>query len=405
MFTNNIKKDFPLFKAQSGEKPFVFLDNAAASQMPQAVINAVTEFYAAYKANVHSGIYAIGTRAVEAYEGARKKVADFLGASEDEIIFTSGTTGSLNMVARMLEPEISAGDEIVVSAMEHHSNFIPWQELAKRKNAIFTVLPLEADGTLSLQTVRETVGPRTKIIAITHVSHVTGSVNDVREICAAAKKAGAYSVVDAAQSAPHMSINVREIDCDFLAFSGQKMLGPTGIGVLYGKKEHLARLDPVVFGGGMIRDVSMDKSTWADPPQKFEAGTPHIAGAIGLGCAISYIEQIGIGEIEKHERALAAKARHALSEIPGVRLYVPRNEKELAGIVSFTLEGTHPHDVAEVLSRENIAVRAGHHCALPLMKHFGISGTVRASFYLYNTEDDVRRLAESVLKAANIFKT
>lgn len=417
----DIKSDFPIFstegahlpdgqesasggKVKSSEKPLVFLDNAAVSQMPQVVINAVSEFYSAYKANVHSGIYSIGTRAVEAYENARKKIAAFLGVHGSEIIFTSGTTASLNMASRMLERIMHIGDEIVISGMEHHSNFIPWQELAKRTNAVFTMLPLEEDGTLLLETVRHAVSRRTKIVAITHVSHVTGAVNNVREICRIAHESGALCVVDAAQSASHMPVRIREIDCDFLACSGQKMLGPTGIGILYGKEEHLQELDPVVFGGGMIRSVDADASTWAEPPQKFEAGTPHIAGVIGMGAAVSYLEAIGLEVIASHEQNLAMRARQALQTISGVQLYGPRNEKESAGIISFNVPGIHAHDVAEILSHENIAVRAGHHCALPLMKHFGISGTVRASFYVYNTEEDVKALQQGVVKAIDIFR-
>ena len=410
----DIKKDFPIFSARDGSvsggkeqsrdgAPFTFLDSAAVSQMPQTAIDAGSEFYATYKANVHSGIYSIGLRAVKAYESARNTVAEFIGAHSNEIIFTSGTTMSLNMLSRMLEPRVGVGDEIVVSAMEHHSNFIPWQELAKRTHATFIVLPLEKDGTLSLDTVRKMTGPRTKIIAITHVSHATGAINDVREICRIAHAVGALCVVDGAQSVPHMPITVREIDCDFLAFSGQKMLGPTGIGVLYGKEEYLRMIDPVIFGGGMIREVGADVSTWADTPHKFEAGTPHIAGVIGLGAAVSYIEGIGREEIRAYEHNLADMARRNLSAIAGVRLYGPSNANEMAGIVSCTVEGAHAHDVAEILSRENIAVRAGHHCALPLMNHFGISGTILPSFYLYNTEEDVERLVAGVKKARHIF--
>lgn len=405
MKNSNIKSDFPIFSAQAGEFPFVFLDSAAVSQMPQTVIDAVLEFYSTYKANVHSGIYTIGVKAAEAYEAARRKVSEFLSAAGNEIIFTSGTTASLNMAARMLELCTKAGDKIIVSGMEHHSNFIPWQELAKRKDAVFTVLPLEEDGTLSLETVRAAITPRTKIVAITHVSHAMGAVNDVKEICRMAHEAGAVCVVDGAQSVPHMPIDIYEIDCDFLAFSGQKILGPTGIGVLYGKKKHLEELEPVVFGGGMIRDVDAEISTWADTPQKFEGGTPHIAGAIGLGEAISYIEQIGMREVMQHERTLASIARRALGAIPDVRVYGPADENKSGGIVSFTVSGVHAHDMAELLSRENIAVRAGHHCALPLMKHFGIAGTVRASFYIYNTEEDVERLVEGVKKAQSVFRT
>lgn len=404
-FATDIKQDFPIFEAQSREKPFTFLDSAAVSQMPQSVIDAVSEFYSSYKANPHSSLYAIGERAAEAYHSARTRVAGFLHADPEEIIFTSGATASLNMLARMLEQNVHAGDEIVVSGMEHHSNFIPWQELAKRKEAVFTVVPLEEDGSLSLDTVRRMCTSRIKIVAVTHVSHVTGAVNDVREICRMAREAGALCVVDGAQSVPHMLVNVHDMDCDFLACSGQKMLGPTGSGVLYGKRVHLKKLEPVVFGGGMVQDVDTKESRWMDAPQKFEAGTPHVAGVIGLGEAVRYIEEVGISDMQTHEQHLADSARSALSEIPQIRLYGPRKFGTTAGIVSFGVENAHPHDVAEVLSRDNIAVRAGHHCALPLMKHFGILGTVRASFYVYNTEDDVQRLTEGVAKAAAIFQT
>ncbi len=400
----NIKNDFPIFKENSRKQPFTFLDSAAAAQVPQQVIDAVSEYYTSYKANVHSGIYAIGAKAVEAYENARGDVAQFIGADSNEIIFTSGTTASINMLARCLEERIGAGDEIVVSRMEHHSNFIPWQELARRRNAKFTILPLEPDGTLSLDTVRRHITERTKLVSITHMSHVTGAINDVQEICRLARGAGALCVVDAAQSVPHMPVDVRAIGCDFLAFSGQKVLGPTGTGVLYSRRELLEDLNPSIFGGGMIRDVRDDESVWAPLPDKFEAGTPHVAGAIGLSAAIRYIKSAGGMEaLHAHETALAALARRALRGIPEVTLYGPSEEEKAGSICSFTVQGVHPHDVAEVLSRENIAVRAGHHCALPLMQHFGISGTVRASFYLYNTEEDVLRLIDSIKHTVTLF--
>jgi cysteine desulfurase / selenocysteine lyase len=401
---HNIKDDFPIFTAQTHEKQLVFLDSAAVSQMPQQVIDAIVEFYSTYKANIHSGMYAIGVRTIEEYKKARVTVAEFLSANADEIIFTSSTTNSLNMLARMLEYTTHAGDEIVVTAMDHHSNFIPWQELAKRTGAVFTVIPLERDGTLSLKTVQQTITGRTKIVAIPHVSHVTGVINNVKEICRIAHGVGALCIVDAAQSVPHMYVSVRDIDCDFLAFSGQKIAGPTGIGVLYGKKKHVENLYPSQFGGGMIREVDANASTWANIPEKFEAGTPHIAGAIGLGSSISYIAQIGMENMQEHEQTLVTAARKALSKIPEVIVYGPENGERIAGIVAFNIKSIHPHDVAEVLSRENIAVRAGHHCALPLMKHFGVSGTVRASFYLYNTIEDVERLVDGVKKAIELFR-
>lgn len=400
----NIKNDFPIFKMQTDARELIFLDNAATSQMPKQVLDAITEYYTSYKANVHSGIYAIGRHAVEAYENSRAVVARFIGAQASEIIFTSGTTASLNMLARMLENAVKEGDEVIVSGMEHHSNFIPWQELCKRRAVRFTVLPLLPDGTLSLDIVRSAFSDKTKIVAITHVSHVIGAMNDVKEICRIARENGAYSVIDGAQSTPHMRVDVREIGCDFFAFSGQKMLAPTGIGILFGKKEHLEKLEPSGFGGGMIRTVKSDISTWADAPGKFEAGTPHIAGAIGLAEAIRYIENVGgVDEIHAHERILARQAREVLGSVPEVVLYGPKDSIHTAGIISFTLNGVHPHDVAEVLARENVAVRAGHHCAMPLMAHFGIPGTVRASFYLYNTKEDVRRLVEGVQQVISIF--
>lgn len=401
----HIQNDFPIFRDQANHTPLVFLDSAAAAQVPEHVTNAMIEYYRSYKANVHSGIYEIGERAIRAYEKSRETVAQFLGALSDEIIFTSGTTASINMLSRMLERDIREGDEIVVSQMEHHSNFIPWQELAKRTGAVFVVLPLEKNGTLSLETVRRTITKRAKIVAVTHVSHAIGAVNDIREICRIAHAAGALCVVDAAQSVPHMPVDVRAIACDFLAFSGQKLLGPTGTGVLYGRKSLLEHVEPCIYGGGMIREVHLETSSWANTPAKFEAGTPHIAGVIGLGAAIEYIGTVGSREeIETHDRLLGQAARRALSEVPGVTLYGSSCAEEMSGIVSFTVDGIHPHDVAEVLSRHAIAVRAGHHCAMPLMKHLGVLGTVRASFYIYNSEDDIAKLVQGVKNVLRVFR-
>lgn len=401
----NTKKDFPIFtNAVQNGVPFTFLDNAAASQTPRQVVDAEREYYECYKANVHSGIYTIGARAVAAYESARAHVARFISAFSEEIVFTSGTTASLNMVCQMLGKTLHEGDEVIVSAMEHHSNFIPWQQLSKEKKLRFTVVPLERDGSLSIELMRTRISKTTKVVAITHASHAIGVVNDVTEICRLSHDKGAVCVVDAAQSAPHMPIDVRAMDCDFLAFSGQKMLGPTGTGVLYGRKDLLETMQPAYYGGGMIREVNVDESHWADVPAKFEAGTPNVAGVVGLDKAIEYLTCIGMEAVRAHEKELTQYALERVGECPGVTLFGSRDMERRTGIISFLVDGVHPHDTAEVLAQGNIAVRAGHHCAMPLMRHLGVPGTVRASFYIYNTKEDVDRLIDGIVKVKELFQ-
>ena len=393
MNITEIKKDFPVFTANSD---LVFLDSGATAQMPQCVMDAMQAYNSTYKANIHSGIYDIGVRAIEAYTEARRTVARFIESTPEEIIFTAGTTASLNMLSSLLGRTITAGDEIVVTELEHHSNFIPWQQLAKNTGAVLRVIPIEKDGTISLEKVKKIITEKTKIVAVAHVSQTLGTHVPVADICRMARVYGAYSVVDAAQSVPHMPVSVRDIDCDFLVFSGHKVVGPTGIGVLYGKKALLEKMEPVQFGGGMISSVSKEASAWAEVPEKFEAGTPPIAEAIGLAAAITYLQGIGMDVIRNHEEEITAYALNALQNVSGVTVFGPRDASTQGGIISFDIAGVHPHDAAEVLASRNIAVRAGHHCAMPLMKALGVSGTLRASFYLYNTKEDVDALIQGM---------
>jgi len=383
--------------------PLVYLDNGATTQKPRAVIEAVKRYYERDNANVHRGVHTLGSRATDAYEGAREKVAKFLNAaSTREIIFTRGTTAALNLVASgYARQTLREGDEIVITPMEHHSNLIPWQQAAKATGATLKYIPLQPDGTIALQDVEAAVTERTKIVAITYVSNVLGTINPIAQIAEIAHRHGAVIVVDGAQSTPHMKVDVRALNVDFYAFSGHKMCAPTGIGALYGKAELLERTEPVEFGGEMIDFVELYDSTWKELPWKFEGGTPIIAGAVGLGAAIDFLEQIGLDNIDRHEKKLTRYALDRLSEIEGITIYGPRDER--AGLVTFNLGDVHPHDVATVLDTEGIAVRAGHHCCQPLMRWLKASATARASLYLYNTEDDIDRLAASLLKTKEFF--
>jgi cysteine desulfurase/selenocysteine lyase len=402
MDARELKKQFPILNQQVNSHPLVYLDNAATSQKPEAVIQTVDRYYREYNSNVHRGVHTLGTKATEAYEGAREKVRRFINAaSTEEIVFTRGTTVSINTVAYSYgEANVGEGDEIVITPMEHHSNLIPWQQLAKRKGATLKYIPLQTDGTITLEDVGKNVTDKTKIVAVAHVSNVLGTINPVKEMAEIAHRHGAVIVVDGAQSAPHMKVDVRDLDCDFFAFSGHKMTGPTGIGVLYGKKALLEDMEPVEFGGEMIDFVELYDSTWKDLPWKFEGGTPIIAGAIGLGTAIDFLTGIGMDEIEAHEHELAQYALERLSAVDGLDIYGP---KERAGLVTFNLKGVHPHDVATVLDAEGIAVRAGHHCCQPLMKELEVSATARASFYLYNSKADVDSLVEGLNTAKEYF--
>lgn len=405
MNVQDIRKLFPILDQEVNGNPLVYLDNAATSQKPISVIEALEKYYREYNSNVHRGVHTLGTRATDAYEGAREKVRKFINAkSTEEVIFTRGTTTALNMVAASYaRANLTKGDEIVISYMEHHSNIIPWQQAAKHTGATLKYIPLQEDGTISLDDVRETITQNTKIVSIVHVSNVLGSINPIKEIAKIAHENGAIMVVDGAQSAPHMKIDVQDLDCDFFAFSSHKMCGPTGIGVLYGRKEFLENMEPVEFGGEMIDFVGLYESTWKELPWKFEGGTPIIAGAIGLGVAIDFLQEIGLDNILAHEHKLVAYALKKLSEIEGITIYGPKDPDKRAGLVTFNIEDVHPHDVATVLDAEGIAVRAGHHCAQPLMKWLDVSATARASFYLYNTEDDIDKLVKGLVKTKEYF--
>lgn len=402
MNVNDIRALFPILHQDVNGHPLVYFDSAATSQKPLPVIEALDRYYREYNSNVHRGVHTLGTKATDAYEGAREKVRRFLNAqSAQEIIFTRGTTAALNLVAASYgRANVKEGDEIVITYMEHHSNLIPWQQLAKQTGATLKYIPMQEDGTIDLRDVEATVTEAAKIVAIAHVSNVLGTINPVREIARIAHERGAVVVVDAAQSAPHMKVDVQELDCDFLALSGHKMCGPTGIGVLYGKKKWLEQMEPVEFGGEMIDFVELYDSTWKELPWKFEGGTPIIAGAIGLGAAIDFLEQVGLDAIAAHEHELAQYALERMADIEGVTVYGP---KERAGLVTFNIDGVHPHDVATVLDAEGIAIRAGHHCAQPLMKWLGVTATARASFYLYNTKEEIDRFIAALQKAKEYF--
>jgi len=399
-----LKSEFPILQQDINGHPLVYLDNGATTQKPRSVIEAVKRYYEHDNANVHRGVHTLGSRATDAYEGAREKVARFLNAaSAREIIFTRGTTTALNLVASgYARQTLREGDEIVITPMEHHSNLIPWQQAAKATGAVLKYIPLQPDGTITLADVEATVTERTKIVSITYVSNVLGTINPIAEIAKIAHRNGAVIVVDGAQSTPHMKVDVRALDVDFYAFSGHKMCAPTGIGALYGKAKLLEEMDPIEFGGEMIDFVELYDSTWKELPWKFEGGTPIIAGAVGLGAAIDFLEQVGLDNIERHEHKLVKYAMDRLSAIDGVTIYGPSAEQR-AGLVTFNLGDVHPHDVATVLDTEGIAVRAGHHCCQPLMRWLKVSATARASMYLYNTEQDIDRLAESLVKTKEFF--
>lgn len=403
MDINTIRNDFPILNQKVHGNPLVYLDTSATSQSPTQVIDAMNEYYNEYNSNVHRGVHTLGTKATDGYEQARMKVRGFINAQRyEEIVFTRGTTAAINLVARSFgDANISEGDEIVVTEMEHHANIVPWQELAKRKNAKLVFIPLEEDGTIKLENVEAVMTDKTKIVAVTHVSNVLGTINDIKSIAEIAHKHDAFITVDGAQSVPHMSVDVQDLDVDFYAFSGHKMLGPTGIGVLYGKAELLDNMEPIEYGGDMIDFVDLRESTWTDVPVKFEAGTPMIAEAIGLSAAIDYINDVGADEILRYEQELVKYAYDKMSEIEGIEIYGPKEQR--AGLITFNLDGVHPHDLATALDSDGIAVRAGHHCAQPLMKFLGVSSTARASFYLYNTKDEIDFFIDSLKRTKEFF--
>lgn len=391
----DVKKDFPIFGEQSEE--FVYLDSSATTLKPQAVIDAVAGYYSKYSANVHRSIYSIGEEATAKYEGSRKKVAKLINADYNSIIFTRGTTESINLVAyAWARKNLKAGDEILLTEMEHHSNLIPWQLCAKDTGAVLKFIPFDENGELELSDPEKWFNTKTKLVSVIHQSNVFGTVNPVKSIIEMAKNVGAVTLVDAAQSVPHQAVDVHDLDCDFLAFSGHKMLGPTGVGILYGKRELLEEMTPFLGGGEMIKNVSLTESTWNDIPWKFEAGTPNIAQAIGLGAAVDYINSIGLDVIHRHEQELLNYALEKMLEIQDVTVY--GSAKNRGAVVSFNINNIHPHDLSQLLDSDGIAIRAGHHCAQPIMKKLEVSATGRASFYVYNKKEDVDRLCESLVK-------
>ena len=399
-----IRADFPVLNQIVNDEPLIYLDNAATTQKPQAVLDVLNHYYLHDNANVHRGVHTLAERATAEFEAARKKVQQFIHAnSNKEIIFTKGTTDSLNIIAQSYGEFIQAGDEIVISKMEHHANLIPWQQLAKRKQAVLRYIPLTADGHLDVQAARTIINEKTAIVALAQVSNVLGTVNPVKEMAQLAHQHQAIMVVDGAQAVAHMPVDVQELDCDFYCFSGHKMCGPTGIGVLYGKQALLEKMEPVAFGGEMIDFVDLYESTWTELPWKFEAGTPNIAGAIGLGAAIDYLEKIGMQTIHEYEQAIVAELLPKLQQIEGLTIYGPQNPAEHTAVIAFNLDHLHPHDVASALDMQGIAVRAGHHCAQPLIKELGCFATARASFYFYNTKEEADQLVAAILATKEFF--
>ena len=403
--TEKIKQDFPIFNQKINDETLVYLDNAATSQIPKFVEEKVRDFNEKERANVHRGVHALGLRATNQYESSRQKVANFIGANNaKEVIFTSGCTDSLNLVAASFgEQNIQAGDEILVSIMEHHSNLLPWQQLAKRKQAKLNFIEINSDGLLDIENLKSKISSKTKIVALTHVSNVLCSINTIKELTDLAHEKGAIVVVDGAQAVGHFPIDVAELNVDFYAFSGHKMFAPTGIGVLYGKKDLLDKMPPYRLGGEMIANVTREGATWAEVPYKFEAGTPNIAGAIGLGAAIDYLQSLDFELIQKHEQELTSYALEKLKNVLGLTIYGPQKSNGRIGVISFNLKNIHPHDLATALDLDGIEVRAGHHCAQPLMASLNTESTVRASLSIYNTKDDIDKLVSSLHEAKEFF--
>ena len=398
-----IRKDFPILREQAHSHPLIYFDSAATSQKPRRVIESLRNFYEHDNANVHRGLHTLSARATEAYEHARQRVAEYIGAaSPDEIIFARGTTESINLVAQAWGGKfIRDGDVILLTVMEHHSNLVPWQLLAKRTGARLRFVPVREDGTLDLNQLSSLLTPEVKLFAFTHISNSLGTINPVTELCAEARAIGALTLVDAAQSVGHMPVDVRELGCDFMAFSGHKMCGPTGIGALYARKEILDAIPPWHGGGEMIVSVTLEKSTFKKAPHRFEAGTPNIAGAIGLATAIDYIESIGRPAIFEHDSQLARYAAERLTELPGTRIFGPSGER--GALVGFVMDIAHPHDLTTFADQYGLAMRGGHHCNQPLMRRFGVSGTTRASFHFYNTMEEIDQMIEILQRAVRFF--
>ena len=398
-----IRQDFAILDQVVNDEPLVYLDNAATTQKPQVVLDTFMAYYHEDNANVHRGVHTLAERATAAYEASREKLRQFINAkSTKEVLFTRGTTTGLNWVGRFAEQVLEPGDEVVISIMEHHSNIIPWQEACKKTGAKLVYAYLK-DGQLDMEDLANKITEKTKFVSLAQVSNVLGCINPVKEIAKLAHQVGAYMVVDGAQSAPHMAIDVQDLDCDFFTLSGHKMLGPTGIGVLYGKEEILNRMNPIEFGGEMIDFVYEQEATWKELPWKFEAGTPNIAGAIALGAAVDYLSALGMENIHAYEQELVDYVLPKLQAIDGLTVYGPEDPSQHAGVIAFNIDGLHPHDVATALDYEGVAVRAGHHCAQPLINHLGISSAARASFYIYNTKEDCDKLVEAILATKEFF--
>ncbi|MGQ7545890.1 cysteine desulfurase [Streptococcus suis] len=403
MDLERIRKDFSILDQVVNDEPLVYLDNAATTQKPQQVLDVLADYYQRDNANVHRGVHTLSERATARYEAARQKVADFIQAkSSKEILFTRGTTTSLNWVAQFAKEILQPDQEVIISVQEHHSNIIPWQQACQQTGAKLRYVTLK-DGELDMDHLRSLLSSKTKFVSLAHVSNVLGGVAPIGEIAELVHQVGAYLVVDGAQSVPHMAVNVQELDVDFYAFSGHKMLGPTGIGVLYGKEELLNLMSPVEFGGEMIDFVYEQSATWKELPWKFEAGTPNIAGAIGLGAAIDYLTEIGMDAIQAHEAELVDYVFPKLQAIPGLTIYGSQDLSKRTGVIAFNLDDLHPHDVATALDYEGVAVRAGHHCAQPLLRYLQVPATVRASFYIYNTKADCDKLVEAIIKTKEFF--
>jgi cysteine desulfurase/selenocysteine lyase len=398
-----IRRDFPILERRINGKKLVYLDSAATSQKPRQVLDALSEYYEEHNANIHRGVHRLAEEATAAYEGARGKVARFLGAPDTTgLIFTRGTTESINLVAHAWgRKALREGDEILLTEAEHHSNLVPWQLAARSTGAKLRFIPIREDGTLDMEEAGRLIGPRTKLVGCIHASNVLATINPVGKLAELAHEAGALMLVDGAQSAPHLPVDVEALGCDFFACSGHKMLGPTGVGALWGRPEILEEMDPFLGGGEMIREVHLDHSTYNDLPYKFEAGTMNIAQAVGLGAAVECLESLGMENVREHERRLGEYAYRRLSELEGVTIYGPKEGR--TGLVSFSLPDVHPHDISQLLNEEGVAIRSGHHCAQPLMRRLGVTATARASFYLYNTEEEVDALFEGLERAREFF--
>jgi len=400
-----IRKDFPILERRVNGRPLVYLDNAATSQKPRCVIDALVDYYERYNANIHRGIHALSEEATAAYEGVRAKVAAFIQAPQPEsVVFTRNTTEGINLVARSWGGKhLGPGDEVVLTEAEHHSNLVPWQLIARETGARLRFIPILDDGTLDMEAAARLIGPKTRMVSVAQMSNVLGTINPVGRLAEMAHAVGALMLVDGAQSVPHIPVSVADLGCDFLAFSSHKMLGPTGVGVLYGRLDLLEDMDPYMGGGSMIRSVALEESSWGEVPHKFEAGTPNIADTIAFGAAVDYLQDLDMENVRAHERELVGYALETLGELDGMRIFGPLDPAIRGGVVSFYYDDIHPHDVGTVVDRDGVAIRAGHHCCQPLMRRLGVPATARASFYIYNTPEEVDVLVHALKKAKELF--